>query len=180
MRACARAQALSPHPILCPARVPRPTLKPQLRLRVVVRQSLHQTGVDTPSAGVELAYAAPVEPGPGDWRASVWRNRPCCAFHFLVLWLPRGAKFLPSGARHASLAGRRGLLRDASGYGLQGKCTWPQCAFWANHTWFVWRAGGTEYAASLHYFGRRDTRALLARLIRTLLPARKLVRLRHS
>jgi hypothetical protein len=44
-----------------------------------------------------------------------------------------------------------------------------QGIYWANHTWFFWREQGTQYAASLHYFGRGTT-TLLARLIRDLRP----------
>jgi hypothetical protein len=43
--------------------------------------------------------------------------------------------------------------------------------YWPNHDWFFWRQGGVRYAASLHFFGRRRTLALLGRLVRELRPA---------
>jgi hypothetical protein len=73
---------------------------------------------------------------------------------------------IPSGLVHVRLGGKRGQALYARGYGLRKS----QGLYWANHTWFFWREDGTQYAASLHYFGR-DTTALLARLIRELRPA---------
>ncbi len=47
----------------------------------------------------------------------------------------------------------RGQALYARGYGLHGS----QGLYWANHTWFFWRQHGTQYAASLHYFGPGTT-----------------------
>jgi hypothetical protein len=61
-----------------------------------------------------------------------------------------------------TLGGKQGLLAEATGYGLRAGTGFA----WANHTWFHWRERGVPYAASLHYFGRKETLDLLERLIR--------------
>lgn len=176
VRVCKRMQAPARFPVLCPARLPRATLgfrlgasPPRLRARVVgnVREPLKG---ELPH-GVDVSYSAPVEPQSGrGWRKLVWHNRPCCLLHFTVWRRGSGDPRLPPGARPAILGGKRGLLVEATGHGLR-----PGTGFyWANHTWFSWRQGGVPYAASLHYFGRRETLALLDRLIRELRPANAL------
>jgi len=64
------------------------------------------------------------------------------------------------------------LRADVVGDARRPATGWPADGFaWANHTWFYWREQGVPYAASLHYFGRKETLALLAPLIRELRPA---------
>jgi hypothetical protein len=90
--------------------------------------------------------------------------------HFAVLCPGRcrgrhaaGDEAMPLRPSSATFSGALGAPAYARGYGLRGS----QGIYWANHTWFFWREHGTQYAASLHYFGRGTT-ALLARLIREL------------
>ena len=174
---CSRAQARSPHVILCPRTLPRPWLgwppgtAPPRRLR----SEIFREG--KVPFGIEFAYGAPVEPGAGspEWvRRHLWLNRPCCAVHFVVFWLARGLPPVPASAIPTRLGGKRGRLLDALGYAPTAPPRDRNRVFlWANHTWFFWRQRGVTYAASLHYFGRRPTRTVLARLIRELRPVTK-------
>jgi hypothetical protein len=167
-RQCARLQAHVRFVVLCPQRVPRPTRgwkrsdRPPPFYSDIFGSPQHPA-LRTPY-GIEIGYSAPVEPQSGrNWKQLVWHNRPCCFLHF-TLFVPHGP--LPSGFVPAQLGGRRGKALYARGYGLRGS----QRFYWANHTWFFWREHGTQYAASLHYFGYGTT-TLLARLIRELRPA---------
>src|SRR6266516_7350513 len=152
--------------VLCPARLPRATRgwrqtdrPPALRADILGSPGHPRL----PTAyGLEFGYSAPVEPQSGRlWRQMVWHNRPCCFLHFTV-YVPKGAP-LPPGLTPANLGGKHGLIKYATGYGLQGSSGY----YWANHTWFFWREHGVRYAASLHYFGAGTTQ-LLGRLIREL------------
>ncbi len=159
--------------VLCPARIPRATRawKPEDAPPPFYSDVYGAPGrpeLQTPY-GLDFGYSAPVEPESGrGWRKLVWHNRPCCFLHFNV-FRPRGAP-LPTHLRRAELGGKRGLIRHARSYGLRG----PANYWWSNHTWFFWRQDGTQYAASLHYFGAGTTR-LLGRLIAELRPANELV-----
>ena len=155
--------------VLCPARLPRATRgwrqtdrPPALRADILGSPGHPRL----PTAyGLEFGYSAPVEPQSGRlWRQMVWHNRPCCFLHFTV-YAPKGAP-LPPGLTPVILDGKHGLIKYATGYGLQGSSGY----YWANHTWFFWREHGVRYAASLHYFGAGTTQ-LLGRLIRELRPA---------
>ena len=65
------------------------------------------------------------------------------------------------------------MLKDATSYGLASGAN--DYLYWANHTRFLWRENGVDYVASLHRFGtKKETRALLGRLIRELRPAKAL------
>jgi hypothetical protein len=165
--ACRKMQAAVRFPVLCPARVPLPTLARRPPFHVDILGSPRHPDLQTPF-GIELGYNAPIEPqsGPG-WRRLVARNRPCCFLHFTIF--RRLGAALPPGLKPAVLGGKRGRIRYATGYGLQGTVAY----FWSNHTWFFWRDRGIDYAASLHYFGPGTTR-LLGRLILQLRPAREL------
>jgi hypothetical protein len=183
---CQLAQARSSHPILCPARLPRPFVGwPQGGPPKAVAQRLPAPGVSWRSrsdpryrnrsfSGVSIAYAAPWEPDSGpDWQLHLWRNRPCCFLHFEVFWRREGRRHVPVGARPATLGGRRGLLKDATSYGVASREN--DYLYWANHTRFLWRETGVDYVATLHRFGtKEETRALLSRLIRELRPATNL------
>jgi hypothetical protein len=165
---CARLQAHVRFVVLCPRQVPRPTRGWRRGDRPApvssdIFGSPQPPHLRTPY-GLEYGYSAPVEPESGrNWRQLVWHNRPCCFLHFVVFvpHLP-----IPSGLVPVRLGGKRGQALYAHGYGLHGSLG----IFWANHTWFFWRQHGTQYAASLHYFGPGTT-ALLARLIHELRPA---------
>ena len=155
-RLCRQQQRPVRFVVLCPLRLPRATYgyngpPPPLH------------GVPGRLHGVEFGYSAPVEGGPG-WRKHVWLNRPCCFLHFTV-WRATGA--MPDGLKRASLGGKHGLLKLAAGYRFNERSG----IYWSNHDWFFWRQGGVRYVASLHFFGRRRTLALLNRLVRELRPA---------
>jgi hypothetical protein len=164
-RVCKRQQRAVRFVVLCPLRLPRATYAyngppPPLRALPVVFVLGGETGR---LYGMEFAYSAPVEGG-SDWRQHVWLNRPCCFLHFTV-WRAMGA--IPRGVTRAYIGGKHGLLKLASGYRIDETAG----IYWSNHDWFFWRQGGVRYAASLHFFGRRRTLALLNRLVRELRPA---------
>jgi len=164
-RSCKRQQRRVHFVVLCPLRLPRATYgmsgsPPPLH---TLRDGIVHGGKASRIYGLEFEYSAPVEGGPG-WRKHVWLNRPCCFLHFTV-WRAMGA--MPPGVTHARIGDKRGLLKSASGYRLDETAG----IYWSNHDWFFWRQGGVRYAASLHFFGRWRTRALLDRLVRELRPA---------
>jgi hypothetical protein len=179
---CRLAQARSRFPILCPVRLPRPFLGwPRGDPPTLAAERLPAPGVTWRSrsdpryrqrtfSGVSIGYGAPWEPDSGpDWRIHLWRNRPCCFLHFEVFWRQEGPRHVPVGARPAALGGRRGLLKDATSWGTVSPDN--DHLYWANHTRFLWRENGVPYVATLHRFGtKRETRALLGRLIRELRP----------
>ena len=183
---CRLAQARSPFPILCPARLPRPFLSwPRAEPPRPAAERLPAPGTSWRSrsdpryrqrsfGGVSIGYGAPWEPDSGrDWRLHLWRNRPCCFLHFEVFWRREGGRHVPAGARPAKLGGRRGLLKDASSYALVSRDN--DHLYFPNHPRFLWREKDIPYVATLHRFGtKRETRALLARLIRELRPVREL------
>jgi hypothetical protein len=177
---CRRAQARSPLPLLCPRRLPRPFAAwPQSKLPRVSAYVLPAPGAAWNSrsdsryrhrraGGFSIGYGAPVEPDRGpDWRVHLWRNRPCCFLHFEIFWRRKGRRQIPGGARPAELGGRRGLLKDATSWGLASPS--GDYLYWPNHTRFLWHENGVNYVATLHRFGTTaETRALLARFIREL------------
>ena len=164
---CRKMQAAVHVAVLCPARIPLPTGRHRPPFHVDILGSPRHPDLETPF-GIELGYSAPVEPQSGpDWRRQVSHNRPCCFLHFTIF--RRLGAPLPPGLKSAWLGGKRGRIRYATGYGLEGTVGY----FWSNHTWFFWGEHGVEYTASLHYFGRGTTR-LLGRLIQQLRPADQL------
>jgi hypothetical protein len=178
---CRRAQSRSPYPILCPARLPRPFVswrghEPRLSASMLPAPGATWSSKSDPryrhrrAGGVTIGYGGPWEPDSGpDWRVHLWRNRPCCFLHFEIFWRRPGRIGIPAGARRAELGGRRGLLEDASSYGLASAT--GDYLYFPNHTRFLWRQHGVDYVASLHRFGSQaETRALLGRLIRELRP----------
>jgi hypothetical protein len=175
-RACKRLQASVSFTVLCPARLPTATLgypagskPPRLRADFFGDRFHPQKRL---VLGIEFFYGTPVEPFPGTWwRRHVWLNRPAYFLH-VTIWR-RWAVHLPvwrAQLHRRCFSHRCGLIKYASGYGLRGTTD----AYWANHTWFFWRERGVRWAASLHYFGRGETTALLARILRELRPARDL------
>src|SRR4051794_19268331 len=121
--------------------------------------------------GMSFSYGAPWEPGSGpDWRRHLWRNRPCCFFHFELWRSLRSIPPFPEQRVAASLAGRRGDLAAATGFGLAcGRGNGG--VFFCNHMRFRWREHGKWFVATLHRFGtQRETRSLLARIVASLRP----------
>jgi hypothetical protein len=183
---CRRAQARSPTTLLCPRRLPRPSVRwrnatlPRLNAYMLPAPGATWTSHSDPryrhrrAGGVTIGYGGPWEPDSGpDWHGHLWRNRPCCFLHFEVFWRRAGRRQVPAGARPAVLGGRRGLLKDASSYGLASAT--GDYMYFPNHTRFLWRENGVDYVASLHRFGSlQETRALLNRLIRELRPVGEL------
>jgi hypothetical protein len=180
---CRLAQARSRFPILCPARLPRPFLGwprsdrvPEPSARALPAPSASWRSRSDPrylkrqAGGLSIGYGAPWEPDSGpDWRLHLWRNRPCCFLHFEVFRRAEGRQHIPAGSHPAMLGGRRGLLKDASSYGLASREN--DYLYWPNHTRFLWQENGVAYVATLHRFGtNQETRALLGRLIRELRP----------
>jgi hypothetical protein len=179
---CRLAQARSSFPILCPALLPRPFLGwPRGGPPEPAAERLPAPGASWRSrsdpryrkrsfSGVSIGYGAPWEPDSGpDWRVHLWRNRPCCFLHFEVFWRQKGRRHVPAGARPATLGGRRGLLKDATSFGLASRKN--DYLYWANHTRFLWRENGVDYVATLHRFGtKQESRTLLGRLIGELRP----------
>jgi hypothetical protein len=172
---CRRQQRRVGFTVFCPRRLPRATFEAHgspPSLRADAYGAIARSGRRIDPYGVAFGYSAPVEPtsGPG-WRRHLWLNRPCCFLHFTVYRRPDGRP-IPRAARPATVAGRRGLLKDASGYGFSDVAG----IYWGNHIWFFWRQDGVPYAASLHFFGRPGTHRLFVRLLRELVPADRLAR----
>jgi hypothetical protein len=178
---CRRAQARSPHSILCPRRLPRPFIgwrghEPRLDAAMLPAPGAVWSSRSDPryrnrrAGGVTIGYGGPWEPDSGpDWQVHLWRNRPCCFLHFEIFWRRSGRQQIPAGARPAELGGRRGLLKDATSWGIASPG--DDYLYWPNHTRFLWRENGVDYVASLHRFGTKaETRALLGRLILELRP----------
>jgi hypothetical protein len=159
---------------LCPRRLPRAWIAyrgaatpPALTAE---RSAARQNGLGEREVGISFSYGAPWEPdsGPG-WRQHLWRNRPCCAFHFELWHVLRGRPTFPIMARPAAVGGLHGDLAPATGVGLA--CgTGNAGAYFCNHVRFRWKQGGSWFVATLHNFGNRETTALLGRLIRELRP----------
>ena len=133
------------------------------------RFTARRNGYDT-EGGISFSYGAPWEPdsGPG-WQQHLWRNRPCCFFHFELWHALRGKPTFPATARPATVGGLQGDLALATGAGLS--CGAGNAgAYFCNHVRFRWKQRGAWFVATLHSFGNRETTALLGRLIRELRP----------
>jgi hypothetical protein len=117
--------------------------------------------------GIDISYGAPWEALSGkDWKAHLWRNRPCCFMHFEIYAIKYPAtRWQLTDAHPATLGGHRG--RFAPGDPLGG---YSGRLFFANHVCFFWRQGAIEYVATLHSFGPGTTKVLGA-LIASLQPA---------
>jgi hypothetical protein len=120
--------------------------------------------------GLTFGYGAPIEPQSGRWFWSRrgWLHAPAYFLHF-TLWRLGPQRFPPRLSRRC-FGDRCGRVAYAAGYGLRP----GRGYYWTNHTWFFWTEHGARWAASLHYFGRPHTTALLARILATLVPAREL------
>lgn len=157
---------------LCPRRLPRPTIPFMGRGTLPPLGAEHFRYRDGGGEVVQFTYhyGAPWEPDSGpDWRQHLWRNRPCCFLHFDLYRRLNGPRHIRPGSRPATLGGKRGLLADAAGY--RTACgVGSRGIYFCNHTAFAWRERGTWYIATLHYFGKRQTRLLLGRILRELAP----------
>ncbi|MDQ3778000.1 MAG: YncE family protein [Actinomycetota bacterium] len=153
---CKRVQARAKFRMLCPRVLPRPVIgwppgQPPAPLVAALLQRSRRT-VD----GIDIGYGAGWD-DPNSPHA--WRNRPCCFLHFVI---QRGRP--APGARVAILGGKRGRLLPASGSSYYGP-------YFGNHVRFFFRERGVPYVVTLHDFGRKETTALLGRLIAQLRPA---------
>ena len=170
---CRQMASRAGFPYLCPLRLPRATvpIRPGVALpRLYAERSIYQDMGGT-MYWLSFSYGAPWEPNsPAHWKQHLWRNRPCCFLHFEVRRRPDTSIAVPSGAYPATLAGRRGLFKPAYSHNLA--CSGDGYKYWCNHVAFLWRERGVPWVATLHYFGPRETRRLLARLIRELRPVR--------
>ena len=149
-RLCQAAQAKTSLPVLCPTLLPRPILPgaPGTALSTAWDTLLH-------SGGLELAYGAPWEAGSGaGWRSHLWRNRPCCFFHFTLDWYtgrePADGYFAYGGgipSKPAVVGGYRGTLYLET---------------IADHVVFLFTRNGVHYDVSEHSFGPGTLRVLSA------------------
>jgi len=158
---------------LCPRRLPRAWIAYRSGgtppVLTAERFAAHRNGGDV-EVGISFSYGAPWEPDSGSgWRQHVWRNRPCCFFHFELWHALRGRPTFPDTARPAAVGGLHGDLAPATGVGLA--CgTGNAGAYFCNHVRFRWKQGSSWFVATLHSFGNRETTALLGRVIRELRP----------
>jgi hypothetical protein len=158
---------------LCPRRLPRAWIAyrrgatpPALTAE---RFAGRRNGGDI-EVGISFSYGAPWEPDSGpDWQQHLWRNRPCCFFHFELWHALRGRPTFPDAARPAAVGGLHGDLAPATGVGLACS-TGNAGAYFCNHVRFRWKRRGSWFVATLHNFGNRETTALLGRLVRELRP----------
>lgn len=158
--ACRRADAAASFRLLCPTRLPQreepcvldgETITPgRRRCQGSATAALLRRGGRV--YGVEIGYSAPDEGRPA-------LNRPARFLHFVLLG---GAARIrdglgdPVGSR--KLGGRSGRLYRGTPRGLH-----------QGHLIFVWREGGTRYAASLHSWdSTSEATALLDGLVSTL------------
>ena len=174
---CRSVQRRTTANVLCPAFLPRPAIGWPQRARLPkLRTERFQIGKTL--IGIEFAYGAPVEPTEGirsEWvRQNLWRNRPCCSFHFTIEWDFEGRiGRIPPAARPSTSGGKAGRLLPATGYAFLSR-DGSRGPFWANHTWFFWSERGTTYAASVHFFGRPGTQRLLGEIVARLQAADRL------
>lgn len=155
IEACQRAQRQRPRfPVLCPTLLPRASrssfagLTPSPLGAAAYRGTL-EIGYDAEgdSSGHPLAF-----------------NRPD---RFLHLVLGPADQGIPAGARPARLGGRTGLLLPAT----PGTYAGP---YFANHVRFLFQENGVRYVATLHTFGEQPTEQLLARILHSLRPPRRI------
>jgi hypothetical protein len=110
--------------------------------------------LDLGRAGYEISYGAPWEAGSGrGWKSHLWRNRPCCFFHFTLE--PYLGTAPVSGAyfffgKHppehpALVGGYHGMLSNVTV---------------ADHLVFLFTRDGVHYDVTEHSFGRGTLRLL--------------------
>jgi hypothetical protein len=122
-----------------------------------------QTVLYPDGQGYEISYGAPWEALSGrGWKAHLWRNRPCCFFHFTMEWWTGhhwpDAYYVPppqKPSQHvAVVGGHPGHIYDTT---------------IADHIVFLFTQDGTHYDVTEHSFGR-ETLRLLSRIVASLRP----------
>jgi hypothetical protein len=146
-------------PVLCPTLVPKPFLPGILGRRIARWETVLDPGVP----GYEISYGAPWEQLSGRaWKGYLWRNRPCCFFHFtLEPYLgvaPASGSYFFFGKHppehRAVLGGYHGMLSNVT---------------IANHIIFLFTRDGIHYDVTEHSFGRGTLR-LFSRIVQSLRP----------
>lgn len=145
--------------VLCPILVPRPILPGAPGGKVARWQTVLYPG----GKGYEISYGAPWEALSGRvWKAHLWRNRPCCFFHFAMeSWTGHHwpDAYYAAPPKHppehvAILGGYRGHLYNAT---------------IADHVVFLFTRHGVHYDVTEHSFGRGTLR-VLSRIVAGLRP----------
>jgi hypothetical protein len=158
---------------LCPRRLPRAWIaypRGAAPPRLAAERFAAGRNGNAVEVGISFSYGAPWEPASGaDWQQHLWRNRPCCFFHFDLWHALRGKPTFPETARPATVGGVRGDLALAMGAGL-GCGAGNAGVYYCNHVRFRWKRGGSWFVATLHSFGNAETTVLLGRIIRELRP----------
>lgn len=156
-RACRQAQAKTPLIVLCP------TLLPEPRLPEVPGDRIGRWVTIVTPAGYDISYGAPWEAMSGrGWRGHLWRNRPCCFFHFTF------EAYRPGGYAQAYFAippqkvpEHRATIGGYPGHEYNVTI--------ADHIVFLFSRDGVNYDVTEHSFGP-GTQALLSRIVRGLRP----------
>jgi hypothetical protein len=101
---------------------------------------------------------------------NLWRNRPCCSFHFTIEWDFEGKLGrIPAAARPGVIGGKTGRLLLATGYAFRTG-DGSRGPFWANHTWFFWNEGGMPMPQAFTSSASRRRNGFLARSSRVCEP----------
>jgi len=157
---------------VCPSRLPRATIGYRgLAPRLFAERYRPGRNGSAVMVGMSFSYGAPWEPASGsDWRSHLWRNRPCCFFHFELWRALEGTPPFPGRSTVATVGGHRGDLAVASGFGMA--CGQGNAGVWfCNHVRFRWQQAGTWFVATVHRYGTpREAETLLGRIIRTIGP----------
>ena len=165
--ACQRAEADTSFPLLCPAVLPRRQEPCDLGGRTVPAGRDKCPGVARPRLlrsgsrvnGLEIGYSAPREDRPD-------LNGPGRFLHLVLL----GGRAAGDPENFGRLVGSREL----GGHGGELYRGRPG-GLHHSHIVFVWRDGGTRYAASLHGWDSPEaTIELLDRLVASLVPSARL------
>jgi hypothetical protein len=156
---CQGEQSKTTTPVLCPTLVPTPILPGAPGGKVARWQTVLYPG----GKGYEISYGQPWEALSGrGWKTHLWRNRPCCFFHFTMEWWtghhwPDAYYAAPpkKPPEHvAILGGYHGHVYNAT---------------IADHVVFLLTRHGVHYDVTEHSFGR-GTLQLLSRIVAGLRP----------
>jgi hypothetical protein len=159
--ACQAEQSKTTMVVLCPTLVPLPTLPGVRGGKVGNWETVLYPG----GSGYEINYAAPWELGSGrGWRGHLWRNRPCCFFHFTIEWWT--GRVGPTEGAYFAIPPRTLPEYRATIGGYHGH---EYNATIADHLVFLFSRDGAKYDVTEHSFGP-GTQALLSRIVRGLRP----------
>ncbi len=157
-RLCRGAQQGFPLIVLCPTLLPKATLPNMPGKPVGSLETVRDPG------GYEVNYGDAWEPLSGvGWKRHLWRNRPCCFFHFTLVVYGRRApsSYFPDQRnppeRPIMCGGYRAHL-------YKGRI--------AGHIVVLFTRRGVHYDATEHSFGD-GTLTLLCRIIRGLRPVQR-------